>query len=86
MGRIYAGILGPLAFAVVIVRGLIHGADAERTLQVASLTLIGFAVAGFAIGQLAQWIVDESVREKAEQELAAWEVNQEKKRSSTAAN
>jgi len=75
-----------MAFAVVVARGLLHDGGAEHTLQAASLALAAFAVVGFAIGQLAQWIVDESVREKAEKELATWEADQEKKRASTASS
>ena len=70
MGRIYAGILGPLALAVVVVRSLRHGGNAESTLMVAALCLLGFAAIGYVIGTLAQWTIDDSVRARVEMELA----------------
>ena len=45
MGRIYAGILGPLAMAVVICRGLMDSGGVEGTLTIATISLAAFAVA-----------------------------------------
>ena len=70
MGRVYAGILGPLAMAVVICRGWLGSGGAEGTLTLAVLCLAIFSVAGAIIGQIAQSTVDESVRSKLEQQLA----------------
>lgn len=71
MGRTYAGVLGPLALVVVVVRCLRYGSGAESTMFGASLCLVGFAGIGYLAGRLAQWIVDESVRSRVEAELAA---------------
>jgi hypothetical protein len=70
MGRAYAGILGPLAMAVVICRGWLVSAGVEGTLSHAVLYLALFAVVGAILGHLAQSTVDESVRARLEQQLA----------------
>jgi hypothetical protein len=70
MGRAYAGILGPLAMAVVICRGWLVSAGVEGTLSQAVLYLALFAVVGAILGHLAQSTVDESVRARLEQQLA----------------
>lgn len=64
MGRHYAGILGLLAFLTVVMRGLVHGAGAESTLLAAAIHLFLFAFVGYLVGQLAGWIVLDSVRAK----------------------
>jgi hypothetical protein len=70
MGRIYAGVLGPLAMAVVICRGWLGSGGVEGTLELACVYLAIFSVVGALIGHLAQATVDESVRSKLEQQLA----------------
>ena len=70
MGRIYAGILGPLALVVVVIRDLRHGGGGQSTMITASLCLLGFAAVGYTLGEIARWIVDDSVRGRAEAELA----------------
>ncbi len=70
MGRIYAGILGPLAMAVVIGRGLVSAGGVEGTLTSATVSLAAFAVLGAILGHLAQNTIDESVRTRLEQQLA----------------
>jgi O-antigen ligase len=69
MGRMYAGILGPLAMAVVICRGWLGSAGAIGTLTQATLFLALFAIVGAILGHLAQSTVDESVRAKLQAEL-----------------
>ena len=69
MGRAYAGILGPLAMAVVICRGWLVSGGVEGTLTQAVAYLVLFAVVGAILGHLAQTTVDESVRAKLETEL-----------------
>ncbi|MFO0883830.1 MAG: hypothetical protein U0894_06540 [Pirellulales bacterium] len=76
MGRVYAGILGPLACTVVIVRGIVSGGGVTQTLGMASLALFGFALLGWMTGNLAQHLVTESVRsqfQKALQETTSQE-------------
>jgi hypothetical protein len=69
MGRIYAGILGPLAMAVVICRGWLGSGGVEGTLTQATGYLALFAVVGAILGHIAQTTIDESVRTKLEQQL-----------------
>jgi hypothetical protein len=69
MGRAYAGILGPLAMAVVICRGWLVAGGVEGTLTQAIMCLALFAVMGAILGHLAQTTVDESVRAKLQAEL-----------------
>jgi hypothetical protein len=71
MGRLYAGVLGPLAMVVVICRGLLNSSGPAGTFTTATLALAGFAIVGAILGHIAQSTVDESVRQKIEQELAA---------------
>jgi hypothetical protein len=70
MGRIYAGILGPLAMAIVIGRGLLGSGGVEGTLTTATLALATFAILGAILGHLAQNTIDESVRARLELQLA----------------
>jgi len=69
MGRAYAGILGPLAMAVVICRGVIGSGGVQNTLSLATIYLAIFSLVGALIGHLAQSTVDESVRAKLQQQL-----------------
>ena len=69
MGRVYAGVLGPLAMAVVICRGCFGSGDVLSTLGQATLYLAIFSVLGALIGQIAQATIDESVRAKLQEQL-----------------
>jgi hypothetical protein len=69
MGRVYAGILGPLAMAVMICRGWLDSGGIESTLYLATIYLVVFAIAGAVIGQIAQSAIDESVRSTLEEQL-----------------
>lgn len=75
MGRVYAGILGPLAMAVVICRGILGSGGVDGTLNQAIVYLAVFSIVGAIIGHIAQTTVDESVRTKLEQQLAQSEVS-----------
>jgi hypothetical protein len=70
MGRIYAGILGTLAMAIVICRGLKDSSGIEGTLTLAIVALAVYAIIGSVLGQIAQATVDESVQQKIERQLA----------------
>ena len=50
MGRIYAGILGPLAMVVIICRGLKDSAGVEGTLTLAIVALAVYAIIGSVLG------------------------------------
>jgi hypothetical protein len=62
MGRTYAGVLGTLAFTTTVVRGLLHGGGFQSTMTSAMACLVGFAAIGAVIGELAAWIVADSIR------------------------
>ncbi len=62
MGRTYAGILGVIAFLTVLARGLVDGAAAETTLRLALVGLLAMALVGIAVGRLAAWSLDQSIR------------------------
>lgn len=80
MGRKYAGILGPLACATVVVRGLLGRHSVETTLLTGALCLFAFAAIGYVIGELAGWIVAESLTARMNAELAAAEAAEAKKK------
>jgi hypothetical protein len=73
LGRAYAGILGPLAFIAVLIRGWRHGWPTESILLNAWLAFVALAIVGLAIGSLAGWIIDDSVRARMLAEMAARE-------------
>lgn len=72
MGRAYAGILGPLAVGVVILRGLKDQAGVEPTLLAALSGLLVFAGLGYLAGRLAERLVAEAVRTQFAAALAQW--------------
>jgi hypothetical protein len=69
MGRAYAGILGPLAMAVVICRGVMGSGGVQSTLSLATIYLAIFSVVGALVGTIALSTIDESVRAKLQQQL-----------------
>ena len=71
MGRSYAGILGPLAFLTEIARGASRSAGTESTVMTAVAALFVFAFVGFVLGELAGWIVNDSIRSRLAAEIAA---------------
>jgi hypothetical protein len=76
MGRAYAGILGPLAFALVSARGVLSGAGVDATLLAACAALFVFAGIGYLAGQTADYLVRESVRIQFQTAMTAWEQKQ----------
>jgi len=73
MGRLYAGILGPVAFATVLGRSLVDGGGVAATLQIATACLFGFAAIGYVTGRLAEGIVTDSVHSRFRSELKTHE-------------
>lgn len=73
MGRHFAGILGLIAFLVVLTRGFVRGAGVSGTLEQALWLMFGFAFLGFILGSVAEWMVAESVRSRLEAEMEAHE-------------
>lgn len=70
MTRIYAGILGLLAFLTCVVRGLMHGESPMSILSAACGSLLVFAIVGSIVGWLAAQTVEEAVRGRLQAELA----------------
>lgn len=70
MTRIYAGILGLLAFLTCVVRGLMHGESPPRILAAACGSLCLFVLVGSVIGWLASQTVEDAVRGRLEAELS----------------
>ncbi|HEY2413510.1 MAG TPA: hypothetical protein VGI40_14770 [Pirellulaceae bacterium] len=77
MGRSYSGILGPLAFALVVARGAIAGWPLEPTLLSASVAVFLFAGIGYLAGQTADFLVNQSVRTQFQAAMVTWETKQQ---------
>jgi hypothetical protein len=71
MGRNYAVVMGTLAFSTVVLRCVLRSSAVEATVGQAVIGLFVFAAIGAAVGQLAGWIVDDSVRARLAAEIAA---------------
>jgi len=69
MGRAYASVMGPLAFGLIVVRGLINSSSVESTLVLACLSLFAFAGIGFVTGKLAAWFVEDAVLARVNAEM-----------------
>jgi hypothetical protein len=82
MGRSYAGILGPLAFAMVVARGAVAGWPLEPTLMSASVAVFLFAAIGYLAGETAEFLVNQSVRTQFQMAMAAWETKQQEQAKS----
>ena len=80
MGRNYAGILGPLGMILVIARALGNSGGVETTLMTGILTVASMAAVGYVLGELAAWVVEDSVRTKVSTELAAIEASRASKK------
>jgi hypothetical protein len=76
MGRAYAGVLGPLAFALCVARGIAAGSGIEGMLLAASAALFVFAAMGYLLGQTADYLVSDSVRTQFQAAMTAWEEKQ----------
>jgi hypothetical protein len=71
VGRTYAGVLGYLAWVVVVLRGVKEGGAIESVMTTAVVWMIGLAVVGAIVGRLAAWTVSESVRRQLADEISA---------------
>ncbi len=70
MGRTYAGVLGLVAFATVVARGVIHQSGASATFPAAAAVLFLFAGLGFILGTLAERAIAEDLKGRFQAELA----------------
>ena len=71
MGPRYAGILGPLAYVLVLTRGLIDGSSPESILGLAVVCLLVFAGIGYMAGRVADKVLWDSVKKQFSDELQA---------------
>ena len=83
MGRVYAGILGSLAFSLAIARGVVAGSGTEGTLLAACGAMFVFAALGYVAGQTADYLVSESVRVQFQKAMADWEVKEQQTSAQT---
>ena len=84
MGRTYAGVLGLLAFGLILARGLLLGADADASLATACGGLFGFAAVGLVAGTLADRFTSEAVKARFEAALKSLDAEQKTKKPKTA--
>lgn len=70
MARIYAGILGPVAFLTVLARGLLLGGEDQSIVFQAWCALWCFAVAGYVVGRIAERTIEQSVHDRITREIA----------------
>jgi hypothetical protein len=85
MGRTYAGILGLLAFGLIMARGLLLGSGAEACLAAACGGLFGFAAVGLVAGTLADRFTSEAVKTKFEAALKSMDADKTKTKKSAPA-
>jgi hypothetical protein len=65
---------------LVIARGLGNSSGAQSILGTGILTVAIMAIVGYLLGELAAWIVEDSVRTKVASELATIEANRANKK------
>ncbi|MGE0757023.1 MAG: hypothetical protein AB7F89_13335 [Pirellulaceae bacterium] len=69
MGATYAGILGPLAFVLVLARGLIQGSAADGVLWTATVCLMSFATLGYIFGRIADQVLWDAMKRQFEDQM-----------------
>ena len=69
MGPSYAGILGPIAFLTMLIRGVVRGGSVDGVLISSVASLLIFAAIGYVIGRIAEHIVLEAVRQRFNRDL-----------------
>jgi hypothetical protein len=69
MGPSYAGILGPIAFLTMLIRGVVKGSSVDGVLISSAASLLIFAAIGYVIGRIAEHIVLEAVRQRFDHDL-----------------
>lgn len=68
--RTFAGILGSIAFTLVVLRGWASGGDVAAVLPRAIGSMILFAIVGAAAGRIGLWMVEEGVAARFRDQLA----------------
>ena len=69
MARQYAGIMASLGMTIVVVRSLRGGGAFEATIISAMTWMVTLGVIGYVIASIAQNTIDESVRQRMEEEI-----------------
>lgn len=69
MGPTYGGILGTLAFVIVLMRAVLNGSGLEPTIPIALFALFLFGAFGYVAGRIAEMTVEESARKRMNEEL-----------------
>ena len=77
MGPSYDGILGTLAYVIVILRGVLQGYAVEGTIKLSILLLFVFAAIGYVIGKIAESTIEDSIQVQLQRELEALEKTDE---------
>ncbi len=77
MGPSYAGILGTLAYVIVILLGVLQGYAVEGTIKLSILLLFVFAAIGYVIGKIAESTIEDSIQVQLQRELEALEKTDE---------
>jgi hypothetical protein len=85
MGRRYAAVLGLLAFATMLARGIADGGAWNAVLGPAIAALVVFATLGGTAGWLAEQMIDDDIRRRLSAELAARSASNAKPPKSQAA-
>ena len=62
MGRSYAGILGLLAFATTVARGVLHQSSISSAMLVAAGCMFAFAGLGYVLGNIAEATIAEALK------------------------
>ena len=71
MARKYAALMALVGLSLVLVRALKDGQGFEATITTALSWMAALGLVGMLVGSLAQSTIDEAVRLRMEQELAA---------------
>jgi hypothetical protein len=71
LGRALAGVMGPLAFIVVVIRSMRCATPVNDAVLTALVAMIGFAIIGAIAGLIASAIITDAVREQVAAELAS---------------
>jgi hypothetical protein len=69
MGRTFAGVLGLLAFATIVARGVVHQNGASATFPMAAGMLFVFAGIGFIFGSIAQAAIAADLKARFQEEM-----------------
>jgi hypothetical protein len=70
MGRSYAGVLGLLAFATIVARGVAHQSGAAAIFPAAAAALFVFAGLGYVLGTIAQRAIATDLKARFQEEFA----------------